>query len=48
MPEWQQPTGAHDIYNTGDKVIFEGQVYRSTIDNNTWSPTAYPQGWELV
>ncbi|CAH1193731.1 Hypothetical protein ROUS_27 [Brevibacterium phage Rousseau] len=47
-PEWVQPTGAHDAYQTGDKVMFEGDEYVSLIDANTWSPSAYPQGWELV
>ena len=45
-PEWVQPTGAHDAYQTGDTVTFEGQEYVSLIDGNTWSPTDYPQGWE--
>ena len=45
-PEWVQPTGAHDAYQTGDRVMFEGAEYVSLIDGNTWSPTAYPQGWE--
>ena len=45
-PEWVQPTGAHDAYQTGDHVMFEGAEYVSLIDGNTWSPTAYPQGWE--
>ena len=48
IPEWVQPTGGHDAYNTGDKVIFEGKVYESLIDNNTWSPTDYAQGWKEV
>ena len=48
IPEWVQPTGAHDAYNTGDKVIFEGKVYESVIDGNTWSPIDYPQGWKEV
>ena len=48
IPEWVQPTGAHDAYNVGDKVIFEGEVYESIIDGNTWSPTDYPQGWKLI
>lgn len=26
----------------------DGPVYVSTIDNNVWSPDAYPQGWEVV
>ena len=47
-PEWVQPTGAHDAYQTGDTVTFEGAEYVSLIDGNTWSPTAYPQGWEKI
>lgn len=48
VPEWVAPTGAHDAYQTGDNVMFEGQEYVSLIDGNTWSPAAYPQGWEAV
>ena len=48
VPEWVQPTGAHDAYQTGDTVTFEGAEYVSLIDGNTWSPTAYPQGWEKI
>lgn len=44
-PPWTQPTGAHDAYQTGDRVTFEGAIYESKIDNNTWSPAAYPAGW---
>ena len=47
IPEWVQPLGASDAYNKGDKVMYKGQVYVSLIDNNTWSPEAYPQGWQL-
>ena len=45
-PAWVQPTGAHDCYNTGDKVTYNGQHYVSKIDGNVWSPEAYPAGWE--
>ena len=48
IPEWVQPTGSHDAYNVGDKVTYEGKVYESTIDANTWSPTGYPAGWQEV
>ena len=48
VPEWVQPTGAHDAYQTGDHVMFEGAEYKSLIDGNVWSPTAYPQGWEKI
>ena len=48
VPDFVQPTGAHDAYNAGDKVLFEGKIYESTIDANTWSPSDYPQGWKEV
>lgn len=48
VPEFKQPTGAHDTYKIGDKVIFEGKVYESLIDNNAYSPSDYPQGWKLI
>ena len=46
-PIWSQPSGAHDAYNKGDIVSYEGTLYRSLIDGNTWSPDAYPDGWEV-
>ena len=45
-PEWVQPTGAHDAYNTGDKVSYNGKHYVCTIDGNAYSPDVY--GWELT
>ena len=47
-PEFVQPTGAHDAYNTGDRVTYNGQVYESTMDGNVYSPDAYPDGWTLI
>ena len=47
IPEWEQPDSTN-AYMTGDKVRFEGVVYESTMDNNIWSPTAYPQAWRVV
>lgn len=45
-PIWKQPTGAHDAYNTGDIVEYNGELYKSLIDGNAYSPDAYPAGWE--
>ena len=45
-PEFVQPTGAHDAYNAGDKVTYNGKRYVSLIDANVYSPDAYPAGWE--
>ena len=47
-PVWSQPTGAHDVYNKGDIVNYNGTLYESQIDGNTYSPDAYPAGWKVV
>ena len=47
-PEWVQPLGASDAYNTSDIVSYNGKLYESTIDGNVWSPDAYPAGWKEV
>lgn len=47
-PEWVQPLGAADAYNTGDIVSYNGVLYESTIDGNVWAPDAYPAGWKEV
>ena len=45
---WVQPTGAHDAYALGERVAFKGATYESLIAANTYSPTAYPAGWQLI
>lgn len=44
-PVWAQPTGEHDAYNKGDIVNYNGTLYQSLIDGNTYSPDTYPAGW---
>lgn len=49
IPVWKQPTGAHDAYNTGDKVWYpekDTTAYVSTVDSNVWQPGVY--GWEVA
>lgn len=46
-PVWSQPTGAHDAYNKGDIVDYNGTLYQSLIDGNVYSPEAYPAGWTV-
>ena len=47
--EWVRPSGTHDAYKQGDRVLFEGHVYESIHDGaNTWSPTEYPAAWRLI
>lgn len=47
-PEFVQPTGAHDAYDIGAQVTYNGQRYRCKLANCVWSPDAYPDAWELV
>lgn len=47
-PDFQQPTGAHDAYSKGDRVMYNGHVYESLVDSNVWAPDAYLQGWKMV
>lgn len=46
-PVWSQPTGAHDAYNKGDIVNYNGTLYESLIDGNVYSPEAYTAGWKV-
>lgn len=45
--DWEQPNSTNP-YMKGDKVRFEGKIYESVIDNNVWSPSAYPAGWKVI
>lgn len=45
-PEYVQPTGAHDAYQVGDKITYNGVHYVCKLANCVWSPDAYPAGWE--
>lgn len=45
-PEWVQPQGAHDAYNSGDKVSHLGKHWISIVDANIWEPSVY--GWNEV
>lgn len=47
-PEYVQPTGAHDCYNTGDKISFNGKKYVCKINGCVWDPDTYPAGWQEV
>ena len=33
-------------YGVGECCTENGKIYRSTIANNVWAPSTYPQGWE--
>ena len=45
-PEFVAPTGAHNAYQVGDKITYNGVHYVCTMVNCVWSPDVYPAGWE--
>lgn len=46
-PVWSQPTGAHDAYNKGDIVDYNGILYISKIDGNTTVPGSDSRYWDI-
>lgn len=51
IPEYVQPTGAHDAYYTGDLVQYGGVVYECIAPEGVacvWSPEVMPDYWAVV
>ena len=45
---WVAPAGAHDVYRTGECMIWtDGQMYKC-LQNTNFSPVEYAQAWEAV
>jgi len=44
--EWVQPTGAHDAYTKGSKVLYSKKIWESLIDANVWAPGV--AGWREI
>ena len=42
-----QPTGAHDMYHTGEYAVFNDRLYRCKSDT-AYSPAEYPEAWEMA
>lgn len=41
-----EPFGTSGLYHKDECCLWtDGVVYVSTIDNNSWTPEGYPQGW---
>ena len=36
------------LVGCNDIVNYNGTLYKSLMDGNTWSPDSYPQGWTEV
>lgn len=44
---WEAPTGAHDMYKSGEYMIWtDGKIYKCIQDTN-FSPVEYAQTWEV-
>ena len=45
--DWIAPSGAHDQYNAGEYMIYNGQTYRALMAT-VYTPDEYAQAWEAV
>ena len=44
---WVAPTGAHDMYKSGEYMIWTDGTIRHCLENTNFSPEEYPQAWEI-
>ena len=43
---WEAPTGTHDMYKTGEYMIWTDGTVKKCAQDTNFSPTEYPQAWE--
>lgn len=43
---WEAPAGAHDMYKTGEYMIWTDGTVKKCIQDTNYSPDEYPQAWE--
>ncbi len=43
---WEAPTGAHDIYKSGEYMIWTDGSIKKCVQDTNFSPIEYPQAWE--
>lgn len=46
--EFVQPTGSHDAYNEGDRVVYKGKNYICKMNSCVWAPDVYPEAWREI
>lgn len=42
---WVKPTGSHDMYHTGEYMIYNGKTYLCLLDT-AYSPDEYKDAWQ--
>ena len=45
---YMAPNGTSGMYMKDECAVENDGVYRSKNDNNVWSPSGYPDGWEYL
>ena len=36
------------MFKAGERGWWNGRLYESLIDNNSWTPVGYPAGWKII
>ena len=47
-PLWVRPTSPKSMYMVGDTVTYQGAVYKSLVDHNSFSPLEAPNSWQSI
>lgn len=43
---WEPPTGSHDMYKSGEYMIWMDGTVKKCVQDTNFSPDEYPQAWE--
>lgn len=43
---WEAPTGAHDMYKTGEFMIWSDNKVKQCLQDTNFNPDEYPQAWK--
>ena len=47
-PPYVPPTGAHDSYQQGERITWDGDIYEAVRDGVVHSPDEYAADWQLI
>lgn len=45
---FEAPTGSHDIYRSGEYMIYTDDKVYKCLEDTSYSPADHPQAWELA
>lgn len=47
-PPFRKPSGRHDAYRVGERIMWQGQTYGAVLDYVVHSPAEHPASWKAI